>query len=286
MPTEFSAQGAENAINISWKAPTDTSDVFAYQALCATSTGSPAKTDPPEALYMTPNRLCGAQQTLSLTPSPISTSSTDPDAGTGTVDITALSSLDPMFICGETRNATANGMRIEGLQNGVAYTVVLLAVDKYQNPRGTFFTSTLTPVPSTDFWEDLHDQGSGVEGGFCLLSQTYGDGGPLTTALRAFRDDTLADTAYGRWLIDVYYGTIGAIDLHGILALRIVAGILLLPLVGFALLWHLLTLPGLVVLIALGVLVRKRRIGRTRLAMAATVAGGLLLPLRAHAQSP
>ena len=73
-------------------------------------------------------------------------------------------------------------------------------------------------------------KGSGVEGGFCLLAQAYGDDNPLTSTLRAFRDETLASTAYGRWLIDVYYGTVGGLDLHGSIALRIVVGVLLLPL--------------------------------------------------------
>lgn len=288
LPTEFSAKGAENAINLRWKPPINTNDTFFYQALCATTaTNSAAKSDPPKPRYMTPRLLCDAPQNITLEASPVSTSGdgTEPDAGVASPP-PALAELDPAFICGETSNPNANGLRIEGLQNGTAYTVVLLAIDRFGNASGTFFTSALTPVAATDFWEDLHDQGSDVQGGFCLLSQTYGDDSSLTNTLRDFRDNTLGDTAYGRWLVDVYYGTIGALDLHGSLALRIVVGVLLLPLVAFALLWHLLTLPGLVALFALGLVVRKRRVARARLALAATFAGVLLLPARAHAQMP
>jgi hypothetical protein len=287
LPTEFKAIGAESAIEISWTPPTDVSDVAYYQALCASGTNSdvPAKSSPQAPRYQTPLMLCGAQQTITLTPSEISTgSTTDPDAGT--VNLGELANLNPSFICGESTTSTATNLRIEGLKNGTAYTVVLLAIDKYGNSSGTYFTSTLTPVPATDFWEDLHDQGSKVEGGFCLISQTYGDDNPLTQALRRFRDDTLASTAFGRWLTDVYYGTIGGLDLHGSLALRIVAAVLLAPLVLLALLWHLLTLPGLLGLVVLGLYARRRREWRARLATAATVGIVLLVPARAHAQAP
>lgn len=292
LPTNFKAIGAESAIEISWTAPTErAADIAFYQALCATTQGgAAAKKDPPEARYVTSRQLCGAQSDPLLVPSEISTNS-DVDAGTGSIVlIDELAQVKPAFICGETTSGTATSMRIDGLKNGTAYTVVLLAIDKYGNATGTYFTSSLVPQPATDFWEDLHDQGSGVEGGFCLLSQTYGDSGPLTQALRSFRDNTLADTAYGRWLVDVYYGTIGRIDLHGSLALRIVAGVLLAPLVAFALLWHLLTLPGLLALIGLAVLARRRRFAKlrhARLASAATVAALVAFaPARAHAQSP
>jgi hypothetical protein len=290
LPRNFTAVGAEKAVDIEWDAPTDgVADIAYYQALCAkTSDGTAAKSNPDTAKFLTARRLCGAEQDLTLTPSTI-TSNTDVDAGTTTVTLpTGLAQLDPKFICGTSASATTNGLRIEGLQNGTEYTVVLLAIDKYGNASGTYFTSPLVPQPATDFWEDLHDRGSGVEGGFCLLAQTYGDDNPMTQALRSFRDETLAGTAYGRWLIDVYYGTVGRIDLHGSLALRIVAGIVLLPFVALALLWHLLTLPGLLLLAAL--MVAMRRMRRHALlrwtASATTLACIALAPARANAQSP
>jgi hypothetical protein len=292
LPASITASGSENAITITWKMPADrAADIAFYQALCATTVGmSPVRSDPPKARYQTGRQLCGTGDDITNTPTVIPGDQlpTDPDAGDGTIVLPdGLSQFQPAFICGENLSSTAQSLRIEGLQNGTQYTVELLAIDKAGNATSTFFTAPLVPHAVTDFWEDIHNQGSNAEGGFCLLSQTFGDDNPLTNTLRSFRDNTLADTAYGRWLIDVYYGTIGAIDLHGSLALRIVAGVLLLPLVLFALLWHLVTLPGLVALGALLVLIRRRKLTQLRLASAAaTLAVVVLLPARAHAQTP
>lgn len=290
LPINFRAVGAENAVELSWDPPAEgVSDVAYYQALCAsTLSGAPAKTTSLTARYQTPRQLCGAPQDATLMPTVLSTGSdTEPDAGDSLQLPEELARLSPSFLCGETASSTARSMRIEGLENNTPYTVVFLAIDRSGNARGTYFTSPLVPKPATDFWEDLHDRGSQVEGGLCLLAQAYGDGGPLTDGLRAFRDETLAETAFGRWLVDVYYGTIGTLDLHGSLALRIAAAVVLFPFVVVALLWHALTLPGLIALVALGVLVRRRRrIVLARLAAASTVAFVALVPARAHAQVP
>ncbi len=295
LPTNFQAVGAENAIELTWDSPIEgVADVAYYQALCArTVSGAPATTGNFTARYQTPRQLCGATQDATLMPTVLSTGSeTDPDAGDSLQLPEDLTRLSPAFICAESASSTKNSLRIEGLENGVGYTVVFLAIDRSGNANGTYFTSSIVPQPATDFWEDIHDQGSQVEGGLCLLAQVYGDGGPLTGALRAFRDDTLASTAFGRWLIDVYYGTVGALDLHGSLALRVLLGLLLLPLVAVALLWHLLTLPGLLALIALGILVRRGRrrrlavLTRGRLAAATTIAIVALIPAHASAQAP
>lgn len=291
LPTSFRAVGAENAIEISWTAPAEgVADIAYYQALCAsTLSGAPASSSPPAPRYQTAHQLCNAANDVTLTASEI-TSTTTTDAGTGAIELPQeLAQLDPAFLCGESTASTATSMRIDGLRNGTEYTVVLLAIDRYGNFAGTYFTSALVPQPATDFWEDLHDRGSGAEGGFCLIAQTYGDGGPLTSTLRSFRDSTLAQTAAGRALIDAYYATIGRIDLHGSLVLRVLVGALLLPLVALALLWHLLTLPGLFVLAGLVVFARRFRL--RRLALAAGPATLVLLvlvlsPATAQAQTP
>jgi hypothetical protein len=295
LPTNFRAVGAENAISLSWTPPPGAPDVAYYQALCATSGGAPGKSQPIPARYQTARNLCGAQQDVALMPSDIVGGNTMVDAGTLQLP-QELAQLNPSYVCGEAATSTASSLRIDGLQNGVAYTVVLLAIDFYGNATGTYFTSSLVPQPATDFWEDLHDQGSGVEGGFCLLAQTYGDGNPLTRSLRAFRDDTLARTTFGRWLVDAYYGTIGGLDLGGSVVLRVVNGVLLLPLVALALLWHALTLPGLIALVALLALARSRRrraryVGGPRMAAVTTLTALLAVvpavaPTLASAQSP
>jgi hypothetical protein len=313
MPATFTANGAESAIEIAWSAPTgDVADIAYYQALCAKADGTAGRTDSskPTARYVTARNLCGADEDITLTESHIDAPITG-DAGVpmdamfdaalddGGTPIPVpnnlpdgLKHLDPNFLCGENATATATSMRLDNLTNGVPYTVVVLAIDKYGNAAGTYFSATLTPQPVTDFWEDLHDKNDHIEGGFCLLAGTYGDDNPLTTALRSFRDSTLAETAYGRWLTRAYYSTLAPLGqyVQGHLFLRILCGILLLPLVLVALLWYWLTLPGLLILG--GLLVLRRYLGRHRrltTQIATTAALALVMfgsPTRAHAQSP
>jgi hypothetical protein len=281
LPTEFKADSAEGAISLEWTVPESrATDIFYYQALCAGPDGMPALSTPPEPRYQTVRTLCGLEQDIALPASEVES------ADTGTATLTPeLMQLDPRYICGDTDEATATGMLIEGLQNDVPYTVVLLAIDFNGNATGTYLTRTITPRPATDFWEDLHDRGSDVEGGFCLMAETYGDDSDLTQSLRAFRDETLASSVLGRALIDAYYGTLGKLGVyvHGSIALRIAAGIVLAPLVVVALAWHTLTLPGLLGLLAFIWLVRRRRQLALRLARFAVPA---LLTVLVLAPSP
>jgi len=283
LPTDIEASSAESSIVIEFTRPESRfDDIDRYQALCAKTDGSPAfESTTLTPAFQTVRSLCDLAQDVELTQSDITGGDEDSAVDVTTLP-TGLAQLDPAFLCGSiTGGASAGGITIDGLENGEAYTVVLLAIDKYGNFAGTFLSQTITPQPATDFWEDLHDRGSDVEGGFCLIAETYGDGNPLTSTLRAFRDDTLAKTAFGRWLIDAYYaslGQLGAVVQHS-LVLRIVAGIVLAPLVAIALAWHVLTLPGLLALIALVVMWKRRRRW-----LAAAIA--FLIPSVASAQGP
>ncbi|HWU91099.1 MAG TPA: hypothetical protein VN253_27725, partial [Kofleriaceae bacterium] len=252
--SDLSVEGSEKAIEIKWTPSANrNTDYYYYQALCAnvddTPVFDPGKLTPQ---YQTAKDLCGQTGDFTLTKTPIDLPGEDP------VDTApaAFSSLDPAFLCGDQAGGTSRSLKIEGLKNGTKYKVALLAIDYHGNVTATYFNSTVTPQPVTDFWEDLNDRNSAIDGG-CLLSKTYGDGNPLTQTLRAFRDETLARTAYGRWLIDVYYATLGRLAVESLPA-RIAAGIALGPLVALALLWHLLTLPGLLAVLALPWLWRRR----------------------------
>lgn len=305
LPTDIIAAGTENGINVSWTPPTsNNTDVAFYQALCATVDNAPVSSSPVGARYVTTQSICpeASPEASTLT---LTSLSNDPKVrDPADVDLTAPSgdfgNLDNSFVCGESTSATASGLTIEGLENGTPYQVILLSVDRHGNYTGTSFSRTITPHPVTDLWEDLHDRGSKVEGGLCLLAETYGDNSGWTQGLRAFRDDSLAGTRAGRWLIRAYYATLGTHGgvVHGSLALRIVAGALLLPVVALALVWHALTLPGLLVALAVAAwLFRRRRLLagwlirriRTRAVGAggalAILAGLTLYAPRAHAGS-
>ena len=240
----MTASGSEESIAVSWDQPTDTSDLFYYQALCAnlddTAVDGVAIPDPK---YQRVSDVCTTSEAITLT------GSLGPTDGTP-VDVVPppFQALDPLFLCGQAGMGETS-VKIDGLKNGTPYKIAVVAVDNYGNFTGTYFTSTVTPRPVIDFWEDLNSRDSAVEGG-CLLSTTYGDGNPLTRVMREFRDDTLGGSGLGRWLTRAYYATLGKLTVAALPA-RIVAGIALLPLIAIALCWHLLGLPALLAMIAL-----------------------------------
>jgi hypothetical protein len=268
LPTGFTASSGEEAIEISWTPPTSRADdIYAYQALCIDELGEPvASVDP---LYQTTDLLCGIPQGLNLIETPLIDG-----GGTPLTEVPEpFKTLDTNYVCGEA-TATARSLTINEVENGKPYKIALLVIDRYGNVDGVYFNSTVVPKPVTDLWEDLHDRNSAVDGG-CLLSQTYGDGNPLTRVLRDFRDTTLARSAFGRAITRAYYATLGQVSVEGSLALRVIAALYLLPLVAVALLWHTLTLPGMLALFVL--LALRRHVKRVVIALA------LLVPALASA---
>jgi hypothetical protein len=282
LPMELQASGSESSIDINWKLPTDATDLFHFQALCANADGSPIEgVTIPDRKYDRVSDVCPASSASSM----IMLSSTTGPADGAPVDGSVFATLDPKYLCGESAMG-ATSLKIDNLANGVPYQIALVAIDNYGNFTGTYFSTTVTPEPVTDFWEVLNDRDSAVQGG-CLLSTTYGDDNPLTRWMRSFRDDTLARSAAGRWLTEAYYATLGKLTVASLPA-RILVGIALLPLVALALLWHLLGLPALLALLAL--LVWRRQLARLwrrwrllRFAAPAAVAAILLAPALAAA---
>ena len=255
LPTGFTASSGEESIEISWTPPTSgAGDIYYYQALCIDDQGEPV--GGPDPRYQTTDLLCQIPQGITLTEASI--------AGTDGTPLTEIPepflTLDTNYVCGEAP-ATAGSLNIREVDNGRAYKVALLVMDRYGNVDGVYFNRTVVPKPVTDLWEDINDRNSAIDGG-CLLSQTYGEGNPLTQVLRDFRDTTLSRTAYGRALTRAYYATLGKVSVEGSVVLRVLAALYLLPLVIIALLWHALTLPGMLALFAL--LVWWRRLPRLR----------------------
>ncbi|HTR52182.1 MAG TPA: MXAN_2562 family outer membrane beta-barrel protein [Kofleriaceae bacterium] len=293
VPTEFTGGGAQNGIHLSWSAPTgNVPDIAYYQVLCAGPDLAPALKSPAAPpRYVTAYNLCGAPNDFQPTMATIDQTGAMVDAGEPP-DVPGLSTLDPSFICADEPVATATSIDVKGLQNGVPYSIVLLTIDLSGNPAGVAFPVTFTPQPVTDFWDDVHDRGKDVQGGFCLIAETYGDDNPLTQGLRAFRDDNLQQSVLGRWLTESYYERLAPLGeyVHGHIVLRVIVGILLLPLVAFALAWHVLTLPGTLALIALVMfrrrLLRSAKVRRRLLSFAAVATVLLFSPRLSHAQTP
>lgn len=249
-PTGVTASPGEGSVVLSWTNPTERqTDTKYYYFLCALA-DQPALAKPSHgAEFETPKSLCGATATIEF-------NSTGDD-----VAVPAWLKGDNLnaFVCGRV-GSTSTGTRIKNLRAGLPYSIAMIAVDDARNPIGLFVPETVTPTSVIDFWEDLHDQGGDAEGGLCLLATTYGDDSDINRTLRSFRDDTLARSGFGRWMIARYYQLSDAVApaVHG-WALRALAAVVLAPLVAAALLWHFLTLPGCALLALALVGWRRRR---------------------------
>lgn len=272
-PSQVTGKPGEGAVVMSWTNPTERpTDTKYYYFLCAQD-GAPVFSEPTHtAEFETPASLCGVDNV------PIAFGST---TGTGTQPSWLSGDLKP-YVCGRS-GGTSTSARLEDLQAGVNYEVAMIAVDEAGNAIGQFLPDPVSPTSVIDFWEDLHDQGSDVEGGFCIAGFTFGDDSGMSHQLRAFRDDTLARSEAGRWLVARYYeGSSWFAPWAGSWALRAVAAVVLTPLAVLALAWHFLTLPGALALLALLALAWRKRAAlaarlHSRLARGAATAAVLLV---------
>lgn len=172
LPENIRASGGEGSIKLSWDIPTaNATDLYAFQAFCADASGNPVGSGG-TPLYSTTETICGIAMPQDLVVSTID----NPEGTEVTSALPAFANLDKAFLCGTQESGTATSMTIEGLENDQEYTVALVAVDFYGNPTGTFLSKTVIPHPVIDFWEDIHDRGGKVEGGFC--STNGGDAMP------------------------------------------------------------------------------------------------------------
>ena len=165
LPENLTATGGEESIELKWETPlSNATDLFAFQALCISGGAAVRAADAP--LYTTTQTICDTEQRFDL-------AATDLSSVDGT-PVDALPEpfavLDPSFLCGTVENGTAQSLRIEGLNNNTEYTIALVAVDFYGNAAGAYFTRTVVPKPVTDLWEDIHDRGGTIEGGFCAAT--------------------------------------------------------------------------------------------------------------------
>jgi hypothetical protein len=152
LPSGVVARGAEQAIEVSWTLPTARADDIEYfQVLCSPLDELDDGVSDASARYLTAEMACDVDD------------GTRAESAPGVVFDDALTRLDPAFVCGETAG-TSKSIRIGGLDNGVDYRVVLVAVDPARNPRGLDL-GVARPQPARDFWEDYKDRGGTAEGG-------------------------------------------------------------------------------------------------------------------------
>jgi hypothetical protein len=287
LPTGVSASIVEGTATIKWTQPSGADAPEYYQAMCATAAGAPLEDREIERRFDTAEGLCdktGEGSGLNLDP-------IDPGGdGAAVTELPAGMLASDAFLCGTT--GKGGSIKITGLVGGIDYVIAVVGVDEAGNADGFYLSRTMRSIEVTDAWEDLNeDDEYDVEGGFCLINQTYGGGSGPAQGLRAFRDDTLATSAFGRWLIARYYAHVAPLGelVAGSTILRVIAAVVLLPAVALALAWHLLTLPGLLVVLAVAWAWRRRRRRqprRNRLVIASAATAALVaVPAVASAQN-
>jgi hypothetical protein len=167
-PREIKTTGGEDAIQVSWKLPSTTTDLAWFQVLCQESGVPSAPVDDREvgARYRTAKSVCGGDDGSAA----VAASADLPPAPD-------LLALDPRYVCGEAPG-TSTSIRVTGLKNGVTYRLVLVAADLAGNPLA-FDLGEASPKPVRDFWEDYKDRGGTAEPG----CQSGGGAGPLGLVL-------------------------------------------------------------------------------------------------------
>jgi hypothetical protein len=93
------------------------------------------------------------------------------------------------------------------LENGVTYYVGVVAVDDADNRSPLSNVLEVVPEETVDFWEGYSAAGGTDPGGFCFIA-TVAWGSPSDAhldTLRAFRDDVLMGSAWGRGFVEDYY---------------------------------------------------------------------------------
>jgi hypothetical protein len=255
----------ENAAQLRWSIPdARADDLYEYQVLCARADGtSGGEAFGDEPRYATADLVCGADD--GVRPEPTATrlvpptllqddggpgegidagpdTEPGPDAGPLPADLPqSLIDLDPGAICATGSGSTRTSVRVDGLENGVLYHIVLVAIDRARNPR-PMYLGVVEPRPAINYWDDYKDRGGGAEGGYCFVA-TASFGGydsPNVLVLRELRDGTLAHFALGRAFIAWYYekgpALAALVERHALA--RVLAVALLVPIVVAAAIWN------------------------------------------------
>lgn len=258
-PTGVTVVGGEDSLNVSWDGGSVTEDGIDYFNVLCSQAGAPAS--------ISSEALADWVDTEDVCDKVLSLGSTEEGVPCPAGALAAGGRAYKCFVCASVAS-TANSVRIGGLENGVEYSVAVVAVDDYRNVSPLSEVVDATPVPTTDFAEHYRDNGGVANGDYCFIATSvYGDRDhPFVRILRSFRDVALMSHAPGRRFVRWYYRNgptwAGWIDDSPMAAVTL--QILMLPLVlGAAML---LTFP-LWIMLAWW-LVRRRRAQRPEVAHA------------------
>lgn len=264
-PVDINITSSEAGFKVDWDLGDSRIDDFEFfQVLCfPDGDPTPVFDNPDDPKYQTPFTVCGIDSGGGVPGSDAGLG----DGGIGDAGDLGITDLDPRFICA-TQTFGAGSMTVNGLENGVTYRAIWVAVDPSRNPTAVDL-GTVEPEPLIDFWEDYKNSGGTADGGYCFVATaTFGSyDHPYVVVLRDFRDRTLAHFAVGRWLIRTYYALSPPLAhlIAGSRVLRGVSMVLLFPVVVGAAVWEYTGwLAKLGLIVAFLLFLKLRRVRRAR----------------------
>jgi hypothetical protein len=151
-PTDVAAVSADQGFLVTWTPTGDSTTLQGHQVLCAPGPATPAK-----AAY----DLCGSAPT---------------DGGTGPFD-----AFDPRLVCSDLIRVGTNRAQLQGLVNGTAYQLAVVAIGIDGTPSAPSSIATGTPAPTVGFG-DLYAQSGGTGVAGCAVG---GEGPSLLSLLGA-----------------------------------------------------------------------------------------------------
>jgi len=171
-PTAVSVQGGKEALVLNWTASTSASssstDLAGYLVFCQRSTGTAAfSTSPYDSQYVSPETL----SVNALCP--------NEDALASSVFATTFANLDAAYLCSGLIGSDQTSYRLKNLENDVAYTLVMVAVDNDGNLSTPTDAITGTPVLTVDFYNEYVNEGGQVVGGYCAIAASAARPGAL-----------------------------------------------------------------------------------------------------------
>lgn len=157
VPTSVTADGGNNALNVSWSWPpginiADDTTLYGVQVFCQRGADTQVfQSNSFGAVYKTTANVC-----------PTNTAAVPTTSG-------PFSNLSPDYLCSGLIPATTTNYRLMGLQNGIWYGVGVAAVDRYGNVSAISNVAYGMPIPTVDFYSEYKTVGGSAQGGFCSL---------------------------------------------------------------------------------------------------------------------
>ena len=144
------------------------------------------------------------QPNVALCPADMGTNSTADGGIFGPGSTSALTNLDPSYICSSQLSPSTTSARIGGLTNGQGYHFVVLSVDAFGNATPSDRIDG-TAQPTEDLWRRYRDAGGGAGGCFIATAAFGSYENRWVWVLRDFRDQVLLEHASGRSFVEWYY---------------------------------------------------------------------------------